>query len=187
MFTINVRVLKTLIICLLLISCHASNDSHKEPQIISVYAKNNTTHLYYNGTIKPIQADLIISPASGVISKLNFHYGDFVKKGDLLFTIHSPEMENQFREAISNYFRVRQSYLNSKKSMIGTEMLYKEKIISEKEYSNEKSQYENNVLNFVEAHIKLKQFLIYLPSYQQKIMNSSLLNLEEAKKLFKKK
>ncbi|MBA2655346.1 MAG: efflux RND transporter periplasmic adaptor subunit [Gammaproteobacteria bacterium] len=163
-----------LIVCILLAACHSQENAKKQTNIITVNLRSSDAHLYYNGTIKPIQEDLIISPAGGVISKINFHYGDFVKKGDLLFTIHSQEMENEFRETISNYLRVKQSYLDSKKSIMGTEMLYNEKIISEQEYSNEKSQYHNNFLNFIDASNKLKHYLVFMPSSLQTTMDMSV-------------
>jgi multidrug efflux pump subunit AcrA (membrane-fusion protein) len=169
-----------------IVACH-SRTNKNEKHVITVFPKSQVSHIYYSGTIKPIKEDLIISPASGVVSKMNFHYGDFVRKGDLLFTLHSPEMESEFRESISNYFRSKQSYLNAKKSMIGTEMLYKEKIISEQEYSSEQGQYQNVSLSYIEASTKLKQFLIYLPSYQQSLVDMPTLDLEAVKKILQEK
>lgn len=177
-----VRYFFIIIASITLAACHSKEGAKKDSHIITVYPKSNSTHLYYNGAIKPIQEDLIISPAAGVVSKINFHYGDFVKKGDLLLTIHSPEMEKEFRENISNYLRVKQTYLTSKKSMMGTEMLYKEKIISEQEYSNEKGQYQNNFLNYIEASNRIKQFLVFMPSYQQKTIDMSVSDMDEVKK-----
>jgi len=174
----------SILLCTLILACcHSHEKQSKEKHIITAYPRSSTQHLYYNGVIKPLKEEVIISPSSGVVSKMFFHYGDFVKKGDLLFTLHSPEMESQFREAISNYLRVKQANLNSKKSMMGTEMLHKEKIISEQEYESEKSQYQNNMLSYVEASNKLKLFLNYIPSFQKELIDFPVLNLEDAKKL----
>lgn len=177
----QIKVFVLILIGALLASCHSSK-SH-DSQIITVYPSSNIRHLYYNGTIKPIQEHLVISPAAGVISKMSFHYGDIVKKDDVLLTIHSPDMEREFRESIANYLRAKQAYLNSKKSMVGTEMLYKEKIISEQEYESEKGQFQNNTLSFVEANTKIKQFLAYLPSFQEKFLEPNEINLNEAVKV----
>jgi HlyD family secretion protein len=173
----------SILLCVFLLVCCHSKEQKKDPVVVTVYPSSTMQHLYYNGVVKPLQEEAIISPTDGVISKVNFHYGDFVRKGDLLFTIHSSEMESQFREAISNYLRIKQAYLNSEKSMSGTEMLFKEKIISEQEYLNERSQYQNNLLSFVEASTKLKQYLSYLPSFHQQILTTPILKLEDAQKL----
>jgi multidrug resistance efflux pump len=68
--------------------------------------------------------------------------------------------------------------------MEGTEALHKEKIISEQEYSNEQSQYQNNFLSYMEATHKLQQLLKDIPNLRQKIKDvSSLANFEAAKSL----
>lgn len=168
-----------ILLALALSACH-SKENKKHDKVITVYPRSHVTHLYYSGTIKPIAENLVISPAAGVISKINFHYGDFVKKGDILFAIHSPEMEREFRETITNYLRVKQAYLTSKKSMAGTLMLYKEKIISEQEYENEKGQFQNTLLSYIESSTKLQQFLAYLPSVQQNYLNNDDIDLKKA-------
>lgn len=182
-----IRFLLLLLFAMVLSACGSHKEKSSEPRVLSVYPKNTLFHLYYSGTIKPLEQELVISPASGIISKMSFHYGDFVKKGDVLFTLHSPELETEFREAISNYLRVKQSFLTSKKSMTGTEMLFKEKIISEQEYLSEQNQYRNNLLSYIEATTKLEQFLVNLPAYQQKIINLSNFDLEEAEKILQEK
>ncbi len=171
-----------IVFCSFLASCHSDSKNHGQ-KIVTVCPRSQIRHLYYNGTMKPIHEQLVISPAVGVISKIGFHYGDAVRKGDVLFTIHSPEMEREFRESIANYLRVKQAYLASKKSMIGTQMLYKEKIISEQEYESETAQFQSNTLSFVEANIKIKQFLAYLPSFQEKFLETDEINLNEAVKI----
>lgn len=178
----RIKSLVLIIFCSFLTSCHSSKIDPTQ-QIVTVYPNSNIRHLYYNGTIKPIQEQLIISPAAGIISKMNFHYGDAVNRGDVLFTIHSPEMEREFRESIANYLRAKHAYLASKKSMGGTEMLYKEKIISEQEYESEKGQFQSNTLSFVEANTKIKQFLAYLPSFQENFLKPDAINLDEAVKI----
>lgn len=174
--------LTILLFCLSLSACHSEKEQTNS-RVVTVYPRANTSHLYYNGIIKPLQEDLIISPANGIVNKMKFHYGDFVKKGDVLFTIHSPDMENEFRDCLTNYLRVKQAYLNSKNSMIGTQALYNEKIISQQEYENDKSQYQNNTLSFVAASTKLKQFINYLPSYKEKFVDSDTINLDDAVKI----
>lgn len=167
------------------ISCQPKHKTQREnSHIYNVSLKTDVLHLYYIGNIKPIREELIMSPASGVVNKMEFHYGDYVKKGQLLLRIHSPEMENDFREAISSYLRTKQVFLNSKKSMEGTNDLYQEKIISEQEYFNEQNQYQNNVLSFIEATNKMKQLLSYLPTAKQTVFNMSLSEIADVKKLF---
>jgi HlyD family secretion protein len=181
------RKIYLILFLLALAACKAKQADQNAVQFVTVYPKRNTMHLYYSGNIRPIQQDLIISPANGLVSKLNFNYGDFVKRGDAIFTIHSPEMETEFRQTISNYLKVKQTFLASKKSMLGSEMLYKEKIISEQEFLNEQSSYRNNLLSYIEATTKLQQFLVNLPAYQQKLLNLASLNFDEAKDVLQSK
>lgn len=166
-----------------IVACHSSDKSAKASTEITVAPKTEVLHLYYTGLIKPLQEELISAPASGTIKKVNFHYGDIVKRGQLLFTIHSPELENEFRDAMSQYLRAKQAYLNSQTNMQGTEDLHKEKIISDQEYFNEKSQYQNNLLGYIEASNKLQQLLKNIPQAQETIQNISLSNMDKVKKL----
>jgi HlyD family secretion protein len=172
-----------IILCIFLIAC--DHQDRKRQTIISVEKISTNKHIYYNGIIKPIHEQLIISPAGGVVSKINFHYGDFVSKNELLFTIHSPQIEDEFREVIGNYLRMKQAYLNGKKSLAGTEMLYKEKIVSEQEYLNEKNQFQVNFLNYIEASNKLKKYLVFIPSYKQELIDNSLSNFDAMSKILK--
>lgn len=169
------------VLCLSLNACH--HKSTKENIVFYVEKKSDKRHLYYQGVVKPINEELIISPTGGIVTKINFHYGDFARKGDLLLTIRSPQMENEFREAMINYLKIKQAYLNSKKSMTGTEILYKEKIISEEEYFNEESQYQVNFMNYIEASNKLKQYLMFIPSFKQELIDQSLSHLNDMKKI----
>lgn len=180
-WVMKIRQLMIILLILSIVACHSQDKASQKQRIITVYPRSNTSHLFYNGIVKPIREDLVLGPASGVVTKMNFHYGEAIKKGDALMTLHSSEMENEFREAISNYLRNKQSYLNSKKSMAGTEMLFREKIISEQEHANEVSQFQNTTLGFIQAGAKLKQFLAYLPTYHSKSIDVETLDLNAAK------
>lgn len=183
MLKIKIRIFYFLIIALLLVACHSSEKKSKTATQITVTPKKEVVHLYYNGLIRPLQEELIAAPASGIVKKVNFHYGDIVKQGQLLFTIHSPELENDFRETMSQYLRAKQAYVNSQTNMQGTEDLHKEKIISEQEYANEKNQLQTNLLSYIEASNKLQQLLKNIPQAQKTIRDVSLSNMDKVKQL----
>lgn len=167
----------------IVVACSHSDKKKTSLNEITVTPKNEIVHLYYTGMIRPLQEELISAPATGVVKKVNFHYGDIVRQGQLLFTIHSPELENEFRETMSQFLRSKQAYLMSQTNMQGTQDLYNEKIISEQEYTNEKSQLQNNLLSYIEASNKLQQLIKNIPQAQKTIRDISLSDVDKVKQL----
>jgi HlyD family secretion protein len=70
--------------------------------------------LYYSGTIKPIENVPVISPTSGVVDKLNFNYGQIVKKGRLLVHIKSDKLLDSLRSAQVAYLNALQAFIKVK-------------------------------------------------------------------------
>jgi HlyD family secretion protein len=169
--------LGNLLAVLLLFGCHSNQDEQgakDSKQVITVNKQPNIAHLYYNGVIKPIKDELIISPANGIVTKVNFQYGDTITKGQQLLTLNSIDLENEFREIFTSYLKAKQAYLNSMNNMRGVEELRKAQIISDQEYFNEKSQYQNGLLAYLDAQHKLEQIAKDVPEISHKLNKLTL-------------
>jgi HlyD family secretion protein len=169
--------LGNLLAVVLLFGCHSNQDEQAtkdSTQVITVHKQPNIAHLYYNGVIKPIKDELIISPANGIVTKVNFQYGDMITKGQQLLTLNSIDLENEFREIFTSYLKAKQAYLNSMNNMRGVEELRKSQIISDQEYFNEKSQYQNGLLAYLDAQHKLEQIAKDVPEISHKLNKLTL-------------
>lgn len=97
--------------CLLLIvlfftffsACSGSNqtdDSSSAPtpvRVIPVTRGDIDNYTLYTGIVKPEKQVPVVSAISGLVSASYFEVGDRVKKGDLLFTVKSDEIEDSIR------------------------------------------------------------------------------------------
>ncbi len=80
------------------------------------------------GVVKPFRDAKIIAPATGKVSKIYFHNGDWVNKGDVIYEISFPELkaqiikvQNQIKntdEAIARKKRLYNSEINRKGELI---------------------------------------------------------------------
>src|ERR1700690_4056865 len=156
----------SLFICFILLTiagCNKNNNSAAEghERIITVQQKPDLVMLPYTGKISPAQVVTVTNPEEGVVSKMNFKYGQEVKKDQFLLALNSVKLEADFHEAVSNFLKAKDRYLISQSNFAGSGQLYKEKIISRQEFTNEKSQHENDELTFIDAKFKLEKILDY--------------------------
>src|SRR6185312_8242987 len=100
----------------LLVGCSGDESATSSSQIITVKLKPDTTTLYFNSTIEPLESYSLISPADGLAER-HFSYGDRVSKGQLLFTIRSTQARNEYMSALSDYIKVKRDYDNSVNQM----------------------------------------------------------------------
>lgn len=130
-----------------------------QESIVIAQLKNETTHLYYKGTLGPIKTNSVLSPADGTVSQLLFKYGDFVKKDQTLFVINSEKLADDYRDAVTKYLQAKDAYANGKTSFAGTEALHKAGVISNDEYQTSKSQYQTSIMNYYQAKFDLEKIL----------------------------
>lgn len=151
---------------------------------VTVHKKPNINRFFYSGEIKPLKVESITAPEEGRVIRINFNYGQAVKSGQHIVTISSEKLQTTFHDAVTGYLKAKDSYLNNAASFEGAKELYGDQIVSRQEYMNEKSQYENSELSFMDAKFKLQKVIEMIPGLNSSIEKLTLKDLPEVKKLF---
>lgn len=164
--------------------CKKSDASPALERIITVQEKPDLVLLPYVGKISPAQVVTVTCPEEGVVSKLNFKYGQEVDKNQFLLALNSVKLETEFHEAVSNFLKAKDRYLIGQVNYTGATELFKEKIISRQEFTNEKSQHENNELAFIDAKFKLEKILEHVPGFDKSIEKLNLQDIKNIEHIF---
>lgn len=167
--------------------CNKHSSADKGDQQTHAVVVKKTTYnnpLYFSGVIKPVKVNTVTTPVDGVVKKLNFSYGQIVKKGQKLVEISSVKLQNELHDTVSSYLKTKEAYNNSKTSFEGSTELFKEKIISRQEYFNEQNQLENHELAFLDAKFKLEQLVQSVPGLESKLKNIDVNSLESIRKIY---
>ena len=169
-----------------LVSCgKKSHEGHNAAgSLVTVQIKQDAQMLPYSGKISPATVVTVTCPEEGVVSKIDFKYGQEVKKSQFLLALNSVKLEADFHEAVSNFLKAKDRYLIGQVNYTGANQLYKEKIISRQEFTNEKSQHENNELSYVDAKFKLEKILEHVPGFDKTIEKLNLQDIKHIEHIF---
>lgn len=121
-----------------LIAC-GEKERHKAQQIYQVKPERLQHNLYFTGTIQPLRETSITSPVGGQVQAIHVHYGQWVKKGQLLITINSSELQKQYNDTLTEYLKAKDTYAISQAKFSGTLDLWKSGLIAKNNYLSEKS------------------------------------------------
>jgi multidrug efflux pump subunit AcrA (membrane-fusion protein) len=171
---------------LTLSACHKQDKKGEKERekVVTVKEKSDSVALSYTGKINPARVVTVTCPEDGVVSKMNFKYGQMVKKDQFLMALNSVKLESEFHETVSNFLKAKDRYLNGMINFNGAQELFKEKIISRQEYSNEKSQHENDELTYIDARFKLEKILENVPGFDKSIEKLNLQDIKHIEKIF---
>ena len=158
-------IIKSVVVCVLiplcLVSCQSKETDKKAKaapvKTIVATKKALTIDLKFNGTLMPIRAYSVVSPVEGRVNKINFKYGDYVKKGQLLFVLSSPTLKDNFSKAVTEFLTQKSAYLNEKSTYAGDKMLYKAGVISEADYLSSKSSADSALIAYHSAKVDLEK------------------------------
>ncbi len=127
-------------------------------KIKRIEKKPLTNYLTFNTTLEPEKKVSVYSRVDGIINKIVREEGEKVKKGDILALIDDKDIRANYEQA---KLSVKQAELNVKDAKIKkedeeanfkrSESLYKEKIISEKDFATAKLNKNSAVLNYEKA------------------------------------
>lgn len=78
----------------------------------------------YNGTLKPKEEMVIITPTGGDIKKVHHKNGDMVKKGEVIVEIYNAGVEATYYEAQGQLLKAKSTYLTEKISFEKNRKLY---------------------------------------------------------------
>ncbi len=142
----------------LLFGCHSKA---KEPafktQVIMPTTLNKTLH--FTGTIQPIHESSITSPAEGTIEAVHYHYGQWVSKNSVVFTLNSPELQKLYHDTVTEYLKAKDSYTMAKTKFSGTEELWQSGLLSKNNYLSEKSSLNTERVTLMQSTRKVTELL----------------------------
>lgn len=116
-------------------------------------------NLHFTGTIQPLHESTIASPMEAVVEHMGFHYGQRVKKGDVILTLHSNELQKQFNDTLTEYLKAKDSYTVAKTKFAGTQELWNAGLLSKNNYLSEKSNMATVRVTLMQSTRKLSEIL----------------------------
>ncbi|MDP3269191.1 MAG: efflux RND transporter periplasmic adaptor subunit [Legionella sp.] len=170
-------------ISLLLISCGDNKDTVKAVASNQYKVKPMPLHktLHFTGTVQPVRESSLVSPLEAVVETMDFHYGQMVKKGDVVLTLNSNELQKQYNDNLTEYLKAKDNYSISKAKFVGTDELWSAGLISKNNYLSEKSGVDTARVTFMQATRKLTEMLEKMDENNK--LNLSALSLADFDKV----
>jgi HlyD family secretion protein len=170
--------LKKIVISLLFINLLGCGEEKKQATTIShsytVSAKPLNKLLHFTGTIQPIRENSIVSPMEAVVETMNFHYGQMVKKGDVVLTLTSNELQKQYNDTLTDYLKAKDNYSIARAKFTGTQDLWKAGLLSKNNYLSEKSGVDTARVTLMQASHKLTELLEKMDEHSNSLHLSNL-------------
>lgn len=154
-----VNVVMALLYVMIVTSCGSS--TQQKPSVKTFEVKAHSLHqtLHFTGTIQPLREYSVISPMEAVVQQMDFHYGQLVKKGDVILTLSSNELQKQYNVTLTDYLKAKDSYSIAKAKFGGTEELWQAGLIAKNNYLSEKSSVDTSRVALMQAKGKLTEML----------------------------
>lgn len=168
-----------------LISCGGSEQSSSSSRN-TFEVKPQPVHktLHFTGTVQPLHESSLASPMEAVVETMNFHYGQMVKKGDVVLTLNSTELQKQYNDTLTDYLKSKDSYSIAKAKFVGTEELWQAGLISKNNYLSEKSGLDTARVTLMQSTRKLSEMLEKMDEKSsQNLSNLSLSDFEKVRKV----
>lgn len=163
-----------------------SNEKEKPQALNSFKVKPQPLHktLHFTGTIQPLRESTLTSPMEAVVETMNFHYGQMVKKGDVVLTLNSNELQKQYNDTLTDYLKAKDSYTIAKAKFVGTQELWDSGLLSKNNYLSEKSGVDTARVTLMQATRKLTEMLEKMDdSNTQNLSSLSLADFDKVRKI----
>lgn len=139
--------------------------------------------LHFTGTVQPLHENTLASPMEAVVETMNFHYGQRIKKDEVILTLNSTDLQKQFNDALTEYLKAKDSYSIAKAKFVGTQDLWDSGLLSKNNYMSEKSNVDTSRITLMQSTHKLTEMLEKLDGSSPK--NLSALSLGDFEKIKK--
>ncbi|WP_131778267.1 efflux RND transporter periplasmic adaptor subunit [Legionella bozemanae] len=166
---------------------------HEKKKTVALHqykVEEQTIHktLHFTGTVQPLHENTIASPMEAVVETMNFHYGQMVKKGDVILTLNSTELQRQFNDTLTEYLKAKDSYTIAKTKFVGTQDLWDSGLLSKNNYMSEKSNVDTARVTLMQSTRKLTEMLEKLDENSPKNLSAlSLADFDKIKKILASK
>lgn len=150
-----------LIVCALLMNACNQSDDHKKSTITTFTVEKASIHktLYFTGSLEPLHESALVSTMDAVVESMPYQYGQFIKKGTIVFTLNSAELQKQYNETLTDYLKAKDSYSIAQAKFIGTNDLWKAGLLSKNNYLSEQSNLNTTQVTLMQATQKLSDML----------------------------
>lgn len=142
-----------------LTACGGSSHPKKGNIVYEVQSETIHKTLFFTGTIQPLRENTITNPMDGTIDAMNYHYGQKIKKGDVIFTLNSGDLQKQYSDTLTEYLKAKDNYAIAKSKFSGTEDLWQSGLMSKNNFLSEKSNLTSSRVTLMQASQKLSEIL----------------------------
>ncbi len=152
------RLMPLILSSVLLIAC--SDKEHPKSTAMRVYVVAMATYhntLHFTGTVQPLKESTITSPVEAVVESMHYHYGQRVKRGQVVFTLNSAELQRQYNDTLTDYLKTKDSYTIARAKFTGTDELWHAGLLSKNNYLSEKSSLNTSRVSLMQATRKLSE------------------------------
>ncbi|MGQ3890761.1 efflux RND transporter periplasmic adaptor subunit [Legionella sp. CNM-4043-24] len=115
--------------------------------------------LYFTGTIQPLHASSVSVPMDAVVESMDIHYGQPLKKGDVIAVLRSTELQRQYNETLTDYLKAKDSFAVARAKFTGTKNLWDAGLLSKNNYLSEKSSLDTARVTLMQSTRKLSEML----------------------------
>lgn len=180
-----VSIVVSIVLALSLGAC-GSRDLQKTKAAKTYEVKPMPLHksLHFSGSIQPIKEYTLTAPMEAVVENMNFHFGQMVKKGDVILTLSSNELQKQFNDTLTEYLKSKDSYTIAIAKFHGTQDLWDAGLLSKNNYLSEKSSIDTARMTLMQATRKLTELLEKIDDKSApKVSELTLADFEKVKKI----
>lgn len=158
---------------------HKSGKPEARTYVAELIAVDKT--LYFTGTIQPLRSSSVSIPINAVIESMNIHYGQQVKKNEVIAVLSSTELQKQYNETLTDYLKSKDSFAVTRAKFTGTQNLWDAGLLSKNNYLSEKSGLDTARVTLMQSTRKLTEMLEKMD--ERDTRNLSRLSLAEFDKV----
>ena len=131
-------------------------NSHETFSTYTVIKESKPLTMAFPGVVQPLQMVKVTSPIDGTINSINVKPGSDVKKGQLLFTLTSPQLQATLRSTINSYIKAKSSLDSATFDFNANTALYKAGLIAKNEFLSSQDAYETAKFSLWDSAEQLK-------------------------------
>lgn len=143
---------------LLLSGCHTKQPPKALKTLIVQKTTLNKT-LHFTGTVQPIHESSLTSPVDGTVDAVHYHYGQWVTKNMVVFTLNSSDLQKRYNDTMTAYLKAKDSYTMARTKFVGTEDLWQSGLLSKNNYLSEKSSLNTERITLMQSTQNVSELL----------------------------
>ncbi|MCP0914937.1 efflux RND transporter periplasmic adaptor subunit [Legionella sp. 27cVA30] len=143
----------------MLFACSEQANKRVGEKIYEVKTEAIHKTLYFTGIMQPLGESTITNPAEAIVETMHFNYGQKVKKGDIIFTLNSPELQKQYNDTLAEYLKAKDNFIIASTKFAGTEDLWNSGLLPKNTYLSEKSSLNTARIALLQVTHKLSEIL----------------------------